>query len=84
MSLSISDKRGYSDCYLDAREKIDDLCRRIMTSGMTAERALRSYEQVEAEFADEEPENADLFKLIYKSRVVRLADQFSPGDQDES
>ncbi len=80
MSLSLSGKRGYSDCYLDAREKIDDLCRRIAVSGITTEGAMKSFERIESEYADEEAEHIDLFRMIYRSRIVRLTDQFSLED----
>ena len=80
MNLPTSGKRGFSDRYLDARARIDDLCRRIVTSGLTNEQAMKSYEQIEAEYAVEEPENVDLFRMIYRSRIVRLADQFSRRD----
>ncbi len=80
MNLPAFDKRGYSDRYLDARAKIDELCRRIMVSGLTTELAMKSYEQIEAEYAGEEPEYVDLFRMIYRNRIVRLADQFSRRD----
>lgn len=80
MNLPTHGKRGFSDRYLEARAKIDDLCRRIVISHISTEQAMKSYEQIEAEYASEEPENIDLFRMIYRSRVVRLADQFSRGD----
>ena len=80
MDLPKHGKRGFSDRYLDARERVDDLCRRIVVKHIPAEQAMESYEQIEAEYANEEPENIDLFRMIYKSRIARLADQFSRGD----
>jgi hypothetical protein len=80
MNLPTHGRRGFSDRYLGARAKIDDLCRRIVVRHISAEQAMKSYEQIEAEYADEEPENIDLFRMIYRSRIARLADQFSRRD----
>ena len=80
MNLPTSGNRAHSDRYLDARAKIDDLCRRIVVGDITTGQAMKSYEQIEAEYAGEEPENVDLFRMIYRSRIVRLADQFSRRD----
>ncbi len=80
MNLPTFGKRSFSDRYLDARAKIDDLCRRIVVSDITTEQAMKSYEQIETEYAGEEPEHVDLFRMIYRSRIIRLADQFSRRD----
>jgi hypothetical protein len=69
--------RDYSDSYLDARAKIDDLCRRIVVRQVTTEQAMKSYERIENEYAGVEPGRVDLFRMIYRSRIARLADQFS-------
>ncbi len=80
MNLPTFDKRGFSDAYLGARAKVDDLCRRIVGSGITTEVAMRSFEQIESEYADEEPEYIELFRMIYRSRIVRLVNQISCRD----
>ncbi len=80
MNLPTFDKRGFSDAYLGARAKVDDLCRRIVGSGITIERAMKSFEQIESEYADEEPEYIDLFRMIYRSRIIRLVNQISCRD----
>lgn len=80
MNLPVSGKRGYSDRYLNARARVDDLCRRIVVGGISTEQAMKLFEQIEDGYSYGEPEHVDLFKMIYRSRVVRLADQFSGRD----
>ncbi len=77
MNLPTFDKRGFSDAYLGARAKVDDLCRRIAVSGITTEVAMKSFERIESEYADEEPAYIELFRMIYRSRIVRLVNQIS-------
>ena len=80
MNLQTFDKRGFSDAYLDARAKVDELCRRIVFSDITTEGAMKSFERIESEYADGEPEHIDLFRMIYRNRIVRLVNQFSCRD----
>ena len=79
MNLRIRDRRGYSESYLAARLKIDDLCDRIRKSGITEAVALDSYSHIADNFLKEESQKAELFSMVYESRIKRLIRQFLAG-----
>lgn len=74
-------KTDLGHAYLDARQEVDELCRNIVTGAVTAEKALESYEKIERLYAQDEPLDLEFFRMIYRSRVVRLIDQFIPGPE---
>lgn len=76
---SIFHKDGYDSPYIKARKEIDDLCRMITKGEITIDKANSIYDGIEAQFASRNPERADLFRMIYKSRVSRLCEQFLSG-----
>lgn len=76
MSSQLTDEKGYSVPYLAARRRIDGLCEKITLRLVSPEEALATYDRVEADFLKEEPQTADLFTMIYRSRVKRLTEQF--------
>lgn len=65
-----------SDSYLKAKQEVDNLCRKIVSGGVTPEKALEHYHRIERQFAVEESADQGFFRLIYKSRVQRLSNQF--------
>lgn len=64
--------------YVDARRKLDVLCGIIISGRISQENAKRLYEEIKQEYMGSSPENADLFRMIYDSRISRLCDQFCP------
>ncbi len=66
----------YEDHYLGARKKIDVLCQLIVSGRLSREEAVKIYKEIECEFAELDPDNAQLFSMIYENRVNRLCDQF--------
>lgn len=79
MNLRIKDKRGYSESYLAARLKIDDLCDLIKRSKIFEADALDSYSLIADNFLKEESQKAELFNMVYESRIKRLILQFLVG-----
>jgi hypothetical protein len=84
MSSAKFDTRGYSEAYLRAREAIDELCGEIAGGKISRDEAMQSYSLIESDYLKEDPQNAELFKMVYESRVVRLLRQFGSGVRDES
>jgi hypothetical protein len=68
----------YSQEYKIARERIEVLCVKIVLEAISAEKADSEYEGIEAEYTASDPENAGLFRMIYRNRVKRLSSQFPP------
>ena len=77
--MRIGDKRGYSETYLAARLKIDDLCDQIKKSEIFETDALDSYSLIADNFLKEESQKAELFTMVYESRIKRLILQFLAG-----
>jgi len=65
--------------YTLARIRIDRLCECIRGRLMEAARAKEEYEKIERRYASSNQEKADLFRMIYKSRINRLCEQFLAG-----
>lgn len=72
-------KDNYDSRYLAARAQMDELCDSIVTGMTDCEKAIGNYARIESEFAAAFPENAELFRMIYKNRVERLCSQFLSG-----
>ncbi|UCC81098.1 MAG: hypothetical protein JSW64_07000 [Candidatus Zixiibacteriota bacterium] len=66
----------YGEHYLGARKKIDVLCELIVSGRLSRKEALKIYREIENNFAELDPDNAQLFNMIYETRVNRLCDQF--------
>jgi hypothetical protein len=77
-----SRKIDFSDAYLEARREVDELCRKIVLGVVTPERAMESYDQIEDLYAKREPSNLEFFRMIYRSRVDRLIDQFIKRNEE--
>jgi hypothetical protein len=71
-------KEGYSQNYIASRNKVDKLCDLVVLGVISFAGAMDEYRRIEAEFAAHEPEMMDFFRMVYKSRLERLADQFIP------
>ena len=70
-------KRGdHEEHYVDARRKIDVLCGLIVSGRLSRRDAVETYREIENDFANRNPAEAELFGMIYKNRVNRLCDQF--------
>ncbi len=69
--------------YVEARRKIDNLCGLIISERFTRKSAAREYENIERDYAKDEPDNLDFFRMIYKNRVRRLCDQFNAKGENE-
>jgi hypothetical protein len=65
--------------YVLARLKIDALCELISQQRVTAAQAKEAYQRIESRFLSSNQEKADLFKMIYKSRIERLCQQHLKG-----
>lgn len=76
MNMHQSKKADFSDGYLEARQEIDELCRNIVLGTVSADSAMESYDRIEELYARNEPSNLEFFRMIYRSRVVRLIGQF--------
>jgi hypothetical protein len=74
------DTGGYDEAYLRARAAMDELCERIKGREISRDEAMKSYGMIESDYLKEDPQNAELFKMVYESRIVRLLRQFAPGD----
>jgi len=79
----IVNKTGYSKAYLESRRRIDDLCRSIMLGEISPKETLDRYESIETRYLKETSEKAELFRMVYRSRIERLVNQFGPGICDE-
>ncbi|MEE9553421.1 MAG: hypothetical protein V3W18_03915 [candidate division Zixibacteria bacterium] len=77
--MRIKDKRGYTDFYLAARSEIDNLCDLIRNGAISKVDALDSYLSIADNFLKEKPQKAELFNMVYKSRIIRLGEQFLTG-----
>ncbi len=75
-------KADFSDAYLEARQEVDGLCRNIVMGTVTPEKAMEHYGKIEELYAKNEPSDLDFFSMIYRSRVVRLIDQFISKDEE--
>jgi hypothetical protein len=71
-------REGYSDNYIESRKQIDKLCDHIVLGAISVERAREEFLKIEIEFDRENPEIKDLFRMVYRSRLTRLAHQFPP------
>lgn len=80
--MRIGDKQGYSESYLAARLKIDDLCERIRRSEIFEADALDSYSLIADNFLKEESQKAELFTMVYENRIKRLILQFLVGAEE--
>jgi hypothetical protein len=78
LSSANFDTRGYDDAYLRARAAIDELCDRIAGGDVSSDEAIESYRRIESDFLKEDPQKAELFKMVYERRIVRLSEQFGP------
>jgi len=83
MPSKTADSKDFSEFYLIAKERIDRLCEKIAALRITAGEAMAAYDRIEADFLKEQPGMADLFIMIYRSRVVRLCEQYLTGDSVE-
>jgi hypothetical protein len=70
-------EEGYSQNYVISRKRVDRLCDLVVLGLIPADSAGAEYQRIESEFAALEPEMAGFFRIIYKNRLERLADQFS-------
>jgi hypothetical protein len=75
LSRSQLNERGYSQAYIDARMKIENLCCHIGSDFQNNEKTMEIYQAIENEYINQEPERAELFKKIYRSRVERLCEE---------
>jgi hypothetical protein len=62
--------------YVNFRKKIDSLCDLILQGLIAQENARSEYDKIETAYAEAAPHDTKLFRLIYKSRVERLCQQF--------
>jgi hypothetical protein len=62
--------------YILARLKLDLLCESIRQHRVTAIQAKDEYTGIENRYLLSNEEKADLFRMIYKSRIERLCEQF--------
>jgi hypothetical protein len=69
-------EEGYNREYIRLRWKIDRLCRSITAGQIGFADAEREYKEIETEFSQQDSQKADLFKMIYGSRIIRLCGQF--------
>jgi hypothetical protein len=76
LSRTQLEERGYSEAYIDARMKVENLCRQIGTSALNNDEAIELYDAIENEYVNRESEGAELFRRIYRSRIVRLCGEF--------
>jgi hypothetical protein len=76
MYYSSFQEEGYSQNYILARKQIDELCDLTVLGVISAAGVGAEYQRIESEFAAKEPEMAGFFRMIYKNRLERLADQF--------
>ena len=76
------DESGYETGYIAIRKQLDLICRKLTGREMTPEEAQAQYQRLEREFALMEESRVELFKMIYKSRISRLCDQFSRSVSD--
>jgi len=72
LSRTQLEERGYSQAYIDARMKVENLCCQIGSGSFRYKKLMELYDAIENEYVDREPEGAELFKGIYRSRVKRL------------
>ena len=77
--MLITDTRGYRESYLVIRARIDRLCAQIKRGGVSQAKALEVYSEMADDFLKDDSQNAELFKMVYKSRIERLSDQFFAG-----
>jgi len=77
--MSIPDYRKYSPSYLAVRSELDQLCEGIISREITPSDARRTYSELAGAFLKEYPEKAELFKMVYLSRIERLLEQFAAG-----
>ncbi len=77
------DRKGYGSEYIEARRKIDVLSGLIKSRTVSRGDALDIYRTIESDYRRFDPARGDLFAMIYKSRVVRLIEQFGEGVRDE-
>lgn len=76
MYFSSFDKTGLESQYLDSRKRIDILCDLIVAQKISNVDALEEYRQSEGDYMRNALEGIELFKMIYKNRVIRLCRQF--------
>lgn len=72
---------GYERTYIDARLEMDRLCAGIVAGTVTLIEARRRYDEIERQYAAEESEKIDLFRMIYSGRIERLCQQFTSGGE---
>ncbi len=65
--------------YALARLRLDELCESIRLRQVTSDQAREEYVKIESRFLPSNQEKAELFKMIYKSRIERLCQQFLRG-----
>jgi hypothetical protein len=65
--------------YILARLRIDELCESIRRRHVTSDQARDEYRKIENRFLSSNHEKAELFRMIYKSRIERLCGQFLMG-----
>ncbi len=70
-------EKGYSQNYIDSRKLVDKLCDLVVLGVIPPVRARAEYQRIESEFAAREPEMVEFFRMIYKNRLERLANQFT-------
>jgi len=70
-------EEGYGVEYIELRKKLDSLCRKIAGGEIASEKALTMYDEIEKEYTRSDNSRGDLFSMIYKSRIVRLCNQYS-------
>jgi hypothetical protein len=80
MNMHQSEKTDFSNGYLEARQEVDELCRNIVLGAVTPDKAMESYHRIERIYTEKEPSDLEFFKMIYRSRVIRLIDQFLQED----
>jgi hypothetical protein len=69
-------EEDYDQNYITSRREVDRLCDLIVEGKISAGDAKQIYTGIQREFTRSNPEKAEMFSMIYESRIKRLCHDF--------